>query len=267
MSEKNVELTYRVYDAFARRNLDALLALMDDDVEAVPMLVAMEGGYRGHAGIRRWWENLLDVFPDYTGQVVEVRDLGQFTLGVLGVRAHGRGSDTPFEDTIWQLLEWRNEKVVRWQVFLTEAEAFGAAGLRESELVRAVRSVYEEGNRAWNEGDFERAYQALGDDFEYHLAPTWPQSRPLRGRAEVVKFFESFRETFPDARSGPLEFVEVTERRIIVGFPVAGTGRASGVRSEMEIWQVWELAQGGMPVRVVEYPDRDGALRAAGVTR
>lgn len=143
----------------------------------------------------------------------------------------------------------------------------GAEGVStaESDVVRAVRSAFEQGNRAWNEGDFERAYQALGDDFEYDLAPTWPQSRPLRGRAEVVKFFEGFRETFSDARSGPLEFVEVGERRVIVGFPVVGTGRASRVRTEMEIWQVWELAKGGRPVQVSEYTDRGAALRAAGV--
>lgn len=143
----------------------------------------------------------------------------------------------------------------------------GAEGVStaESEFLRAVRSVFEQGNRAWNEGDFERAYQVLGDDFEYKLASTWPQARPLRGRAEVVKFFEDFRETFPDARSGPLEFVEVGERRVIVGFPVVGTGRASGVRIEMEVWQIWKLTEGGMPVRVNEYPDRGAALRAAGV--
>ena len=129
-------------------------------------------------------------------------------------------------------------------------------------FVQAMRSVFEQSNRAWNEGDFERAYQALGDDVEYNPAATWPQAQPLRGRAEVVKFFEDFREAFPDARSGPFEFVEVAERRVIVGFPVVGTGRASGVRVEMEIWQVWDLGEGGAPVRVNEYADRRDALSA-----
>jgi ketosteroid isomerase-like protein len=132
VSQQNVvELGYRVYDAFNRRDLDALLALMDDDVEAFPQLVAMEGGYRGHVGIRRWWQNLLGTFPDYAIEVVEVRDLGKVALGVLRVRGHGAGSDTPFEDMLWQLAEWRHEKVVWWEVFRSEAEALEAAGLRE----------------------------------------------------------------------------------------------------------------------------------------
>jgi SnoaL-like domain len=140
-----------------------------------------------------------------------------------------------------------------------------AVSAAESEFGRALRSLYEDGNRTWNEGNFERAYEVRGDDVEYELASTWPQARPLRGRVEVVKFFEDFRETFPDVRTGPPEFVEISERRMIVGFSVVGTGRASRVRIETEIWQVWELGEGGMPLRVTEYPDRNAAKRAARV--
>ncbi len=72
MSQENVEFHYRAIDAFNRRDLDAFLALMDDDVEVVPRAGAMEGerSYRRHDGVRRWWNNLLDVFPDWN---VEVR--------------------------------------------------------------------------------------------------------------------------------------------------------------------------------------------------
>ena len=63
MSQENVDLTYRAYDAFNRRDLDAYLALMDDDVEIIPRADLMEGTFHGHDGIRRWWENLFGVFP------------------------------------------------------------------------------------------------------------------------------------------------------------------------------------------------------------
>lgn len=109
----------------------------------------------------------------------------------------------------------------------------------------------------------ERAYQPLGDDVEYELAPTWPQSKPLRGRAEVVEFFQDLHETFPDVRTGALDFAELSRRHLIVGFSVIGTGRMSGLRYEMEVWQVWEFGESGIPVRVREYGDRGAALSAA----
>jgi hypothetical protein len=48
MSQENVKLAYRATDAFNRRDLDAFLALMDDDVDAVSRIIAIEGGLQGH---------------------------------------------------------------------------------------------------------------------------------------------------------------------------------------------------------------------------
>jgi hypothetical protein len=69
MSQENVELVYRVNDAFNRRDLDAFLALMDDDIEIASRIVAIEGGLRGHDGVRRWWQNWLDTWPDYRARL------------------------------------------------------------------------------------------------------------------------------------------------------------------------------------------------------
>jgi ketosteroid isomerase-like protein len=44
MSQENVELAYRAYDAFNRRDWDAFLALMDEDIDVESRLVAMEAG-------------------------------------------------------------------------------------------------------------------------------------------------------------------------------------------------------------------------------
>ena len=131
MSRETVELHRRVLDAFNRRDLDGVLALMDGNVEANSQLVAIEGGYHGHDGIRRWWANLLDTLPDWTLEVVEVRDLGDSTLAVLRTTGHGAGSHIPIEQRAWNPATWREEKCVRWSSHETEAEALEAVGLRE----------------------------------------------------------------------------------------------------------------------------------------
>jgi ketosteroid isomerase-like protein len=138
----------------------------------------------------------------------------------------------------------------------------------ESDFLKTFREVFEEGNRAWNQGDMMRAYASLPDRLEYRLSPTWPEARVLRSRDEVVAFFEAFQDTFPDARTGSYEYLEAGEGTLIVGFRVFGSGRSSGAGTEMEIWQVWnleELDDGLTITSVHEFNDRQEALESAGV--
>jgi hypothetical protein len=46
--------------------LGAYLELVDEDVEFAAGGIVMEGDYHGHAEIRGFWENVLDVLPDLT---------------------------------------------------------------------------------------------------------------------------------------------------------------------------------------------------------
>jgi ketosteroid isomerase-like protein len=133
MSEENVELAYQSVDALNRRDLDAFLSLCDSDLEFHSRLVELEGGepYRGRDGIRSWWENLLRVFPDFSAEIEEVRDLGDVTVTRAHLRGHGTESDAPWEQTQWHVAEWRHKKSIRWRVFMSEAEALEAAGLSE----------------------------------------------------------------------------------------------------------------------------------------
>jgi ketosteroid isomerase-like protein len=131
MSKDNVDLVYRGFDAFNRRDRDAALALMDDDVEGIPRIAAIEGSYHGHEGMRRWWNNLLDAFPDFTIEVGEVRDLGDVTVAAVNLRGQGAGGDTPTEAAIWHVARWRRGKCVWWRTFPTADEALEAVGLSE----------------------------------------------------------------------------------------------------------------------------------------
>jgi ketosteroid isomerase-like protein len=133
MSQENVELTHRATDAFNRRDLDALLAVMDDDVEIVPRAVAMEGRYHGHEGVLRWQQNLYDVFPDWHAEPLEVRDFGDFTWAAARIRGRGGESGVPVDQVIWLVGEWHNGKLVRYSSHDSEAEALEAVGLSEQD--------------------------------------------------------------------------------------------------------------------------------------
>ena len=131
MSHENVELHRQIYDAFNRRHLAAFLALKDGDVEGDSLIVAMEGRYHGHEGIRRLWEDVLDATPDLTIEAVEVRDLGDLTLAPVRLRGHGARSDILMVEALWVVGRWRRGKLVGWSDFHTEQDALEAVGLSE----------------------------------------------------------------------------------------------------------------------------------------
>ena len=110
--EETVELNLRVIDAFNRRDLGAYLELTDPDVEAIPYEVMIQGGspYRGHSGIRSWWEETFAVFPDIQGEVQEVRDLGDCVLVRGRLLGRGAGSGAPIERPMWLVAEWRDKR-------------------------------------------------------------------------------------------------------------------------------------------------------------
>ena len=132
MSQENVEHYRQGIDAFNRRDLDAFLALADPRVIGVSRVLAIEGGtYEGHEGTRAWWNGLLGVFPDFRIEIVWVRDAGNLTVSELCNQAHGEGSAAPLEEQVWQVSEWRDGLVLRWQMYATQHDALAAVGLSE----------------------------------------------------------------------------------------------------------------------------------------
>ena len=130
MSEENVEIVRRAYEAVRRRNFDAFLALHDTKVQLTPL--RPEGAtYHGHEGVRKYWEELFDVFPDFSAEIDEVRDLGNLVFVAARIRGHGKGSDVPVGQPIWQLGEIRGGRVIWWRSYPSEAQALEAAGVRE----------------------------------------------------------------------------------------------------------------------------------------
>jgi hypothetical protein len=129
MSQENVDAFLRGVSAFNSRDLEGYLDLMDPDVEAVPLLAGVEGHYPGHAGVRRWWETLLETFPDFAIEVDEVRDLEDVTLAAIRYRAHAAKADTLVESQLWMAGRWRGGTCVWWGSFASEADAAKAAGV------------------------------------------------------------------------------------------------------------------------------------------
>ena len=133
MSQENLELSRQILVAFNQRDIDAFLGYFDPDVEFIALITRMEGGdpYRGHGGMRKWWDTITGIFPDFTVEILDTRADGHATVAQLGLRGRGAGSNAPIDRRAWSVMKWRNRKTTWWGVFPSEAEALEAAGLSE----------------------------------------------------------------------------------------------------------------------------------------
>jgi ketosteroid isomerase-like protein len=131
MSQENVDVVRGAFEAFRRRDLDEFLGCFDPDVEYSSFVLELEGVYRGHEGMRRWWESVLTVFPDWRPRIEDSRDLGQRVLSRVRAEGRGTGSVISRDRDIWHVAEIREGRM-RWSAFFrTEDEAVEAAGMRE----------------------------------------------------------------------------------------------------------------------------------------
>src|SRR5215207_686886 len=101
MSQENVESFKRGIEAGNRRDIEALLAELDPDVEwhaALPM-VGGDAVYRGHVGIRAWLGDVWDVFAETEFEFPGIRDLGDRIVAVGWLRGCGKGERSRSRDT------------------------------------------------------------------------------------------------------------------------------------------------------------------------
>jgi ketosteroid isomerase-like protein len=66
MSRENVEIVRRNYEAFTRRDIDAWLESVREDAELHEVSEIPDAAvYRGHEGLRRWAEALMQLVSEW----------------------------------------------------------------------------------------------------------------------------------------------------------------------------------------------------------
>ena len=133
MSEENVEVVRRHYEAFDRRQLDAAVEGWDSQGEWIPAIAgAVEGKvYVGIDGFRAYFEELLDSFSEVRLENREFRDLDDRVLVLYDLRVRGHDSGVAIDQPGGALYTFRSGRIVKGRSFLSRVEALEAVGLRE----------------------------------------------------------------------------------------------------------------------------------------
>ena len=130
MSEENVEIIRRGWDAYARGDLDAMLGFFAEDMVTVrdPTLLD-RGTYRGREGMLESlfaWAESSDEFNQFP---VEHIDAGDRVVTRVHQEGAGAQSGVPVATDSWFVFTLREGRVVRFEMFSTEEAAREAAGL------------------------------------------------------------------------------------------------------------------------------------------
>jgi uncharacterized protein len=132
MSEANVEVVRKLFDAWNRHDFDTAWALFDPDLVVDRSRSLVDSRiYRGTDEVARFWTDWWSTWATTHWDIDELIDAGDDVV-VLG-RFRGRGieSGAVVEANVAQLMTVRDGKLVRGVLFQSRSDALEAAGLSE----------------------------------------------------------------------------------------------------------------------------------------
>jgi ketosteroid isomerase-like protein len=142
MSEENVEVVRRAYDAWNREDLDAFLSVVHPDAEwgaggggsAADLFLGVKSVYRGHEGVREWWNAVKEPWDYFKSHVQRTFAGGDKVVTVVRFEAEGKESGAkvglPF---LTNVMEVKDGLIVRFNAYYSLEEALDAARLSEQD--------------------------------------------------------------------------------------------------------------------------------------
>jgi ketosteroid isomerase-like protein len=124
----NVALVRSAIDAYNRRDLDELRALMTEDVELRPPVSQLTGrAYLGHSGIAQWLRDVDESFSRAEIVPFELLVLGGRVLALTEFHVESHAGHVELGSELGLVCEVADGRIARWVGFFNHAEARRAA--------------------------------------------------------------------------------------------------------------------------------------------
>lgn len=258
MPSTQLETFRKGIGAWNREDLEAWLSYVHPEVEALPSAAKVEGrSYRGHDGLRQFWDDIDVAFDELDSSFEEIHDLGDSVLGLGRLSGKSKqGFPVDLEYAMW--LRFREGLVVYFESWFDHEEGIEAAGGRASvDRVARLRVAYE----AFSRGEFDRAMEAgIHPDFEY-VSPSEPA---LHGAGNFRSWMEP--DAFESQTVQPVRF-ETAGDKVLVYAHLRNRGAGSGIEMEAGSWTLWTFGEDDRVTKLegfLEHQEAD-ARRAAGL--
>ena len=117
-------------DAFNDRDLDRFLETMAPDVEAHTLLAELAGTpFRGHDGLRRWWEETHESWEYQRIDIERVEPTEDGGVAMISLVGRGKASGVELDMRLGLLFRVRDGLCSYLRIYDDRAEARRAAGL------------------------------------------------------------------------------------------------------------------------------------------
>lgn len=131
MSQSDIEALRQAYEAFNRRDLDALRTFFDPDAHWVPAPSVWGAGktYHGHEGLAELLRDMDVDWGEFRSQPEEFREVGDLILVLGSVHARPADADRAIDSPTAWIWEMRDGKAFLLQAYNDPAAALDALGL------------------------------------------------------------------------------------------------------------------------------------------
>ena len=133
MPQENVEIVRRVNAAINSGNMGRILALLHPEFETSvgPELSPEPDAYRGHDGVRRYFDSFREAMDQIRFDPTGFREAGASVVVALRLSAKGRFTGIPVEQHIGQVWTIHDGKAIHVESYASYREALEVVGLEE----------------------------------------------------------------------------------------------------------------------------------------
>ena len=129
MSRENLEIVQRAVDGFNDRGVEGVLPYIHPEFEATtpPNLASEPDTYRGHDGVRRWFDSFYEVMDEIRWDPHAFHEVGEAVVVEFTLRARGKTTGLDLGQNAVMVWRFRDGKAIRIELFETLEEARAAA--------------------------------------------------------------------------------------------------------------------------------------------
>jgi ketosteroid isomerase-like protein len=133
VSRRNVEIVRQLTEAFNDQDMERMLALFGSDfvAEIPPSFSAEPDTYRGHDGVRRYFESFHVAMSEIRFHPERFWDQGESVVVDIRLTAKGRQTGIPAEQRLAQAWTLRDGKARAVRSYESVSEALRAVGREE----------------------------------------------------------------------------------------------------------------------------------------